>query len=276
VTASRQPEPAVPPSNSDVTPCAHTPTRDPTTPHTCNPVSPTTPVTAPPQVPVERAPTMIVHGLCDLSGLHSDTHNPWSTLCRHHHYSHPPCDFSLHSNTLNQWATQCHHRSQKPHHPVHRNHHLFKYPTNIFIHSPLKLQPLGVFKTIRHPHGIGPTKPVIRVPAQMATDTPANLMPPVHHTIVKSALPSLLLQSDSSVENSFVSLMPYKHATFHYITLYVLYIKFYFTIFIPLTVLCPFHVFVGDEGITLKEGGTCGSGLRMPGILGSVGGPGSI
>ena len=199
MTASRQPEPAVPPSNSDVTPCAHTPTRDPTTPRACNPVSPTVPVTAPPQVPVERAPTIIVHGPRDLSGLRLDTHNPWSTLRRRHHYSHPPRDFSLRSNTLNQWATQRHHRSQKPHHPVRRNHHSFKYPTNIFIHSPLKPQPLGVFETIRHPHGIGPTKPVIRVPARMATDTPANLMPPVHHTIVKSAPPSLPLHSAVAV-----------------------------------------------------------------------------
>jgi hypothetical protein len=31
-----------------------------------------------------------------------------------------------------------------------------------------------------------------------------------------------------------------------------------------------------DEGVAMRDGGTCGSGLRVPGILGGVRGPGSI
>ena len=118
--------------------------------------------------------------------------------------THVPRDLTaLCLDTPNPWASLPHHRSQKPHHPVRQNQHLFKYPANICIHSPLKLKPsplLGIFETIRHPHGIRPTKPVIRVPAQMAMDTPANLAPPMHHAIVKSAPPSLPLHSAIAVQ----------------------------------------------------------------------------
>jgi hypothetical protein len=31
-----------------------------------------------------------------------------------------------------------------------------------------------------------------------------------------------------------------------------------------------------DEGVAMREGGTCGSGSRVPGISGGVGGPGSV
>jgi len=119
-------------------------------------------------------------------------------------HAHVPRDLSvLCSGVANPWATlRRHHRSQKPHHPVRQKHHSFKYPANISIHTPFKPKPsppLGVFETIRHPHGIRPTKLVIRVPARMAMDTSANLAPPMHHTIVKSAPPSLPLQSTVAV-----------------------------------------------------------------------------
>ena len=118
--------------------------------------------------------------------------------------AHTPHDLSvLCLGVTNPWATLCHHHhSQKPHHPIHWNHHSFEYPANISIHTPLRPKPsppLGIFETIKHPYGIRPTKPVIRVPAQMATDTPVNLTLPMHHTIVKLAPPSLPLHSAGAV-----------------------------------------------------------------------------
>jgi hypothetical protein len=136
--------------------------------------------------------------ICDLSALRSDTPNPWASLRRRH-------------------------RPRKLSQPLRQNHHPFIYPSNTFTHPPLKPKPSPscVFETITHPLGIGPTKPVIRVPARiamnipvslaprkaiirvparMATDTPANLALPMHHTIAKSAPPSLPLHSTVAVQ----------------------------------------------------------------------------
>lgn len=104
----------------------------------------------------------------DLSALRSDTANPWASLRRRHRYS------------------------QKPRQPMRRKHHSFTYPTKIPVHMPVKLNPpplTCVFETITHPYGIGPTKPVVRVPARTAMDAPANLTPHTYQAIVKSSPP---------------------------------------------------------------------------------------
>jgi hypothetical protein len=128
--------------------------------------------------PATRVPTepllptpLIAHGPHDLSVLHSDTPNPWGSLSHCHYHSHPPRDFSsLRSDTLNPWASLCrHHRySQKAQQPMCHKHHSFTYPAKIHVPTPVKPNPpplTCVFETITHPHGIGPTKPIIRVPA---------------------------------------------------------------------------------------------------------------
>jgi len=104
----------------------------------------------------------------DLSALRSDTANPWASLRQRHRYS------------------------QKPRQPMRRKHHSFTYPTEIPVHMPVKPNPppsTCVFETITHPYGIGPTKPVIRVPARSAMDAPANLTPHTYQAIVKSSPP---------------------------------------------------------------------------------------
>jgi hypothetical protein len=121
-------EPTITPQKHDMAPCARTPTMDaPTTPHACDlrsnqrghvttskhractsasvvpcactpgsPIKYPAPVTAPPQVPAERTPTAIVHGLHDLSALRSDAPNPWGSLrCRRSgQYAHAPHQFT--------------------------------------------------------------------------------------------------------------------------------------------------------------------------------------
>jgi hypothetical protein len=64
------------------------------------------------------------------------------------------------------------------------------YPTNTSVHTPLISKPLTstlIFRPVMHPHGIGPTKTVIRVPGQAAMDAPANLMLHISHAVVKSS-----------------------------------------------------------------------------------------
>ena len=120
----------------------------------------------------DKAPIIIVaplaHMARNLSALHLGAQNPWASLHR------------------------CHCYSQKPQQPMHRKHHSFTYPTKIPVHMPVKPNPppsTCVFETITHPYGIGPTKPVIRVPAQTAMDAPANLMLHTYQAIVKSSPP---------------------------------------------------------------------------------------
>jgi len=128
--------------------------------------------TALPHVPAERAPTAIVHGPRDLSGLRSSTPNPWRSLHRRYysHDSHTPRRFTG--------------RRQYP--P--------KYPTNT--HMPATtisktpaLAPVRIFETVRHPLGIGPTKPIIRVPVSTTMDTPTHPAPLAEHAVVKPVPP---------------------------------------------------------------------------------------
>jgi hypothetical protein len=118
-----------------------------------------------------------------------------------------------------------------------------------------------IFKMIMHPYGIGPTKPIIRVPARSAMDTPANLMPHTYQAIVKS---SPLLHSIATIQCQCGQLvhasdglqtcnMPLYHTLPTFISCFIPQLFLF-----PPTDLFPFHVFVGDEGITLLEGGTCG------------------
>ena len=191
------PKPTVTPSNGDVAPSACTPATDaPTTPRACTPVSPNkypAPVITPPQVPTERAPTAIVHGPRDLSALRSDVPNPWRSLRRRHggRYSHTPRQFS------------------------HQRQHLPTYPTNTHIHTPSASKshtsdPTRIFETIRHPLGIGPTKPVIRVPTSMAMDTPMHTIgtPRTCSAVIKSVPRSPQVHSMVTVQCQCGRLVP--------------------------------------------------------------------
>jgi hypothetical protein len=174
------PKPTITPSNSDVAPSVRTPaTRMPTEPHT-------------------RTPS-IVHGPRDLSALRSGTSNPWSNLsCRHSHI-HPPRDLSvLRSSTPNPWESlRRRHYGRDPHAP-----HQFtccrqrrqKYPVNTYVHTtptpkPPAPTPACIFETVWHPCGIGPNKPVIRVPTRMTRDTPAHHIQHMDCAIVKPTTP---------------------------------------------------------------------------------------
>jgi hypothetical protein len=130
------------------------------------------PITASPQVSAERTPTAIVHGPCDLSALRSDAPNPWVSLCRCHYSrsSHTPCRFTCR-------------RQYPPTYPV--NSYLPTTP----IPKPTAPTSFHVFETVRHLHGIGPNKPVIRVPArtEMAKSTYPALS---DQDIAKSTPPS--------------------------------------------------------------------------------------
>jgi hypothetical protein len=100
----------------------------------------------------------------------SDTTNPQGCF-RRHHYPGVPRPFTR------------------------RNRYPSRYPVNTHIPTtstpkPPIPAPFGIFETVQHPHGIGPTKPVTRVPTQMemATSTlpalsdeaTAESVPPLH------------------------------------------------------------------------------------------------
>ena len=184
----RKPRPTVTPSKSDVITRPHTP-GVPVTPHACTPAmnAPTTlcartsvsltkgpaPITAPPQAPAERTPTAIVHGPRDLSTLCSDAPNPWGSLRRRRYGRYP------------HMSRQFTHRKQYPSiHPV--NTHL----QTVSVPKPPTSAPICVFETVRHPHGIGPTK--IRVPLSATSDIPVYPSSHMDPAIAPSTLPSPL------------------------------------------------------------------------------------
>ena len=130
------------------------------------------PITAPPQIPAKRAPTAIVHAPRDLSALRSDTRNPWGSLRRRHS--------GRHTRVPRRFTRQ----RQYP--PI--------YPVNTYLHTaptpkPPAPTPTFIFETVRHPHGIGPNKPVIRVPARMEI-AKSTYPAPSDQAIAKSAPPS--------------------------------------------------------------------------------------
>jgi hypothetical protein len=169
------------------TPHAHTPATDaPTTPRARTPFSPTkypAPIMAPHRVPTERAPTAIVHGPRDLSVLRSDTRNPWGSLrCRHNgRYARVPRQFAR----------------QKQYPPI--------YPANTHLHTTPTPKPptpahINIFETVRHPHGIGPTKPVIRTPVSLTGDTLAPHSQPRTAQPLSPALPPLPARPTGTVQ----------------------------------------------------------------------------
>jgi hypothetical protein len=119
----------------------------------------------------------------DLSCLHSSTPNPWGSL-RHRHCS-------------------CY--SHAPHRFTHQRQHLPTYPVNTYLPTtPIPKPPtptsIHIFETVQHPHGIGPLKPVIRVPAQMTRDMPAHLAQHMDRAIMKAATPSPLSHSTATIQ----------------------------------------------------------------------------
>jgi hypothetical protein len=142
-----------------------------TTPCACSPAV-DTPSTAPPQVPAECAPTTAIQALHDLSSLRSSTPNPWGSLSRRRPHSYPLCNLSApRSDTTNPWGIfHLHQYPGVPQQFTRRNQYPSRYPVNTHIPTtstpkPPIPAPFGIFKTVWHPHGIRPTKPMIRVPA---------------------------------------------------------------------------------------------------------------
>jgi hypothetical protein len=75
-------------------------------------------------------------------------------------------------------------------------------PARTYLHTspmPKPPTPIHVFKTVRHPRGIGPTKPCIRVPARMPMDTSTHATLP-QRAVVKSAPPSQPLHPAATVQ----------------------------------------------------------------------------
>jgi len=107
----------------------------------------------------------------DLSALRSDAPNPWGSLRRRHYgrYPHTPRQFTC----------------QRRYPPI--------YPANTYLHTtpistPPTPTPTHIFETVQHLHGIGPNKPVIRVPVRMEMATSTHPAPS-DWAIVKSEPP---------------------------------------------------------------------------------------
>ena len=154
------------------------------------------PITALPQVSAEHAPTVIVHGPRDLSALRSDAPNPWGSLRRRHYGCYP--------HVLHQVTCRRQHRQ--------------KYPMNTHVRTastpkPPAPTPIRVFETIRHPLGIGPTKPVIRVPVSTATEAVVDPTQYTPQPIVKSKLILPQRQSNVTIQCQCGRLIPVSHST---------------------------------------------------------------
>jgi hypothetical protein len=190
-----------------------TPSNDVVAPRTRTPISRTkyhVPSTTPPQVPTERAPTVILHGPRDLSGLRSSTPDPWGTLSRRRRiHSYPPRDLSApRSDAPNPWRSpRRRHNGQHAHVPrqfTRQRQHPPIYPANKYLHTtPIPKPPAPasthVFETVTHPHGIGPSKPVIRVPTLMTGHAPTHPAQHMDRAIVKSETPLPLSHSTTTI-----------------------------------------------------------------------------
>jgi hypothetical protein len=120
-----------------------------------------TPVTL--VAPAARAPR-------DFSALRSSNRNPWGSLSRRHRRSQPCTQNSFYS---------CHYNTNYPHKP-----------------PPLPPAPIQLVETIRHPHGIVPTKPIIKTSSAAST-------PILHSSIsTQSREPLSAVRSDSSFRPS--------------------------------------------------------------------------
>jgi hypothetical protein len=101
-----------------------------------------------------------IHATRDFSALSSGARNPWGNIQRRNHRNRP----------RNSPRTLRH------------TYHAFQYPAYNYIYKLSPSQPTtprGVIETIQHPYGIGPAKPVIRIPVAMPiTDArPKRRMP---------------------------------------------------------------------------------------------------
>jgi hypothetical protein len=104
----------------------------------------------------------------DISSLSSGARNPWGSIQRRNR-RYRPCDL--------------------PRTPR-RTYHSFQYPAYNYKYksSPSRpITPRGVIETIQHPHGIGPTKPVIRIPVAVPVIVTGHPKAPVHSNTTKSA-----------------------------------------------------------------------------------------
>ena len=109
----------------------------------------------------------------DFSVLRSSNRNPWGSLSRRHRRSQPCTRNSFYSC---QYNTNYAHKPTPP---------------------PLPLAPIQLVETIRHPHGIAPTKPVIKTSSAVST--------PMLHSSISTHLrePLSAVRSDSSLRPSY-------------------------------------------------------------------------
>jgi hypothetical protein len=122
--------------------------------------------------PAARAPR-------DFSALRSSTQNPWGSLSRRHRRSQPCTRNSFYSCQYNT------NYSRKPTAPP---------PPTL----PLQPAPIQLVETIRHPHGIAPTKPVIKTTAL----SPAGIPPTHPSTSTSSREPIPAVHSDSPLQST--------------------------------------------------------------------------
>ena len=119
-------------------------------------------------------PTLsITYGPRDLSALCSGTGNPWGSLSHRHHRHHrfqSPRDPSTPNSTKRTTWNSAHHPYQRfyPLHP----------PSPCFDPLP-NPTPIYVIKTVRHPQGIAPTKPVVRTTSPVHHNAPRAPVRPI-------------------------------------------------------------------------------------------------
>jgi hypothetical protein len=97
----------------------------------------------------------------DISILSSGTRNPWSSLWRR----------NRRFQSRDPYQSICH-KVNPPIYPT--KNYIYKYPP-----SQLPSTPPPVIETIQHPYGIGPSKPVIKVPVWGSVVLPTNTVYPV-------------------------------------------------------------------------------------------------
>jgi hypothetical protein len=101
-------------------------------------------------------------------------------------------DFSeLSSGAQNPWGSiQRRNRRYRPRDSPHTPRRTYQYPADNYKYKLSPSQPTaprGVIETIQHPHGIGPAKPVIRIPVAVPVVTAGHPKTPVHSNTTKSA-----------------------------------------------------------------------------------------
>jgi len=139
----------------------------------------------------------------DLSTLSSGARNPWGSLQRRN-------------------------RRFQPHEPrryLRRSVNSFTYPTNSNIYKTPRFRPsaitIPVIETIRHPYGIGPTKPVVRVPVAAPSLAPTQPALPTEALVTKTdhSIDTIHCHCGRLISVSKVSQLPTTlHPTFRFIS----------------------------------------------------------